>query len=679
MAVLALATGTAPLAAGPAAAAPPAAAPAPDPATSPEVAGADAGPGERVAPPAWPVDATVADGPAAGLAPDLPAATAAADGPTTASSAVPSPDVHLVGSGWGHSVGMSQHGAQSMALAGRDVGAILRHYYTGVELAPWPATAQDGAEVAVNLFERRSVDPTRVDVRALSRGGGAPTTAVRLRVGDRTVVVPDDAAGVRLVVRDGSVVVLRHGGEVARGPRATMTPDAPAGADPAVLSLPQLTAGGPRLRGSFAWGRLEVSVSPRGGGRLEPVLHQSLEHYLDGLAEVPASWAPAALEAQAVAGRTYVAGFLGADPGRADCRCHVGATPAWQNYAGYEREAESQRYGDRWRRAVDATRGQVVTSGGRLAATYYSSSHGGRSEASEDSWAYSAALPHLRSIDDPWSLSDANPLRRWEATLSGADVARLVGLASLDGLVVLDRTAGGSPRTLRASGLDAAGQRAVVDFRGRRGAGIALRTDVPLRSVTPSSMSWLTRIPSTQVRSLRVGRFGDDDGSVHAAAVERLAAAGLTSGCSAGDPTLFCPQGPVTRGQLATMLVRALHLPLAPPAARRFSDSAASPHGDAAEVLAARGLADGFGDGTFRPGSSVTRAQAATLLARALSLPAVAPDGRFSDVVGSVHGAGIAALASAGLTTGCRADAYCPEGTLTRGQAASLLVRARLA
>ena len=40
----------------------------------------------------------------------------------------------FVGRGFGHSVGMSQWGAQGMALGGTNYEQILKHYYTGIEL-----------------------------------------------------------------------------------------------------------------------------------------------------------------------------------------------------------------------------------------------------------------------------------------------------------------------------------------------------------------------------------------------------------------------------------------------------------------------------------------------------------------------------------------------------------------
>ena len=38
------------------------------------------------------------------------------------------------GSGYGHGIGMSQWGAQGMALGGANYEQILKHYYTGIQL-----------------------------------------------------------------------------------------------------------------------------------------------------------------------------------------------------------------------------------------------------------------------------------------------------------------------------------------------------------------------------------------------------------------------------------------------------------------------------------------------------------------------------------------------------------------
>jgi hypothetical protein len=50
-------------------------------------------------------------------------------------------------------------------------------------------------------------------------------------------------------------------------------------------------------------------------------------------------------------------------------------------------------------------------------------------------------------------------------------------------------------------------------------------------------------------------RFVDDEDSGFEAEIEALAAAGITAGCA---PDRFCPSDPVTRGQMAAFLHRAL-------------------------------------------------------------------------------------------------------------------------
>ncbi|VAV99277.1 hypothetical protein MNBD_ACTINO02-485, partial [hydrothermal vent metagenome] len=54
------------------------------------------------------------------------------------------------------------------------------------------------------------------------------------------------------------------------------------------------------------------------------------------------------------------------------------------------------------------------------------------------------------------------------------------------------------------------------------------------------------------------GTFNDDDGSIHESYIEAIAAAGITKGCNPPSNNRFCPDDPVTRGQMAAFLNRAL-------------------------------------------------------------------------------------------------------------------------
>ncbi|GGI02531.1 S-layer homology domain-containing protein [Egicoccus halophilus] len=103
------------------------------------------------------------------------------------------------------------------------------------------------------------------------------------------------------------------------------------------------------------------------------------------------------------------------------------------------------------------------------------------------------------------------------------------------------------------------------------------------------------------------------------AAIGALAGAGIVAGTTA---TTFVPDGAVTRGQLATLLVRAdgrvfgRQRPLGP----TFPDTRGSTHEDAVRRLVGTGVTQGYADGSYRPGASMTRGQLATFLVRWLDL-----------------------------------------------------------
>ena len=149
-----------------------------------------------------------------------------------------------------------------------------------------------------------------------------------------------------------------------------------------------------------------------------------------------------------------------------------------------------------------------------------------------------------------------------------------------------------------------------------------------------------------------------------------LYASGITSGCS---PTLFCPDDSVTRGQMAAFLDRALHLP--PTTKDYFTDHESSMFEASINRLAAARITTGCTATTFCPTATVKRDQMASFLARAFALPATATD-FFTDDAGSIHEVNINRLAASGITTGCSATKYCPSAEVTRGQMAAFLHRA---
>ncbi len=168
-------------------------------------------------------------------------------------------------------------------------------------------------------------------------------------------------------------------------------------------------------------------------------------------------------------------------------------------------------------------------------------------------------------------------------------------------------------------------------------------------------------------------------GNVFAADITWLAAEGITRGCNPPVDDRFCPDDPVTRGQMAAFLVRALDL--TNPGTVEFTDDNGSVFESAIEALGAAGITRGCNPPTndrFCPDAIVTRAEMAAFLTRALDLATRAGD-PFSDDDGSIFEADIEKLAAAAVTRGCNPPAdslFCPNDPVSRGQMAAFLHRA---
>ena len=106
--------------------------------------------------------------------------------------------------------------------------------------------------------------------------------------------------------------------------------------------------------------------------------------------------------------------------------------------------------------------------------------------------------------------------------------------------------------------------------------------------------------------------------------VERLAELEVTRGCDTA-PARFCPYDRVTRGQMASFLKRAFDLPEG--LSSGFTDIAGSSHAEAIDAVAAAGITRGclVFPSRYCPNANTSKGQMATLLARALNLVPRAP------------------------------------------------------
>ena len=164
--------------------------------------------------------------------------------------------------------------------------------------------------------------------------------------------------------------------------------------------------------------------------------------------------------------------------------------------------------------------------------------------------------------------------------------------------------------------------------------------------------------------------FTDADASIFSTDIHWAWTNGVTVGCAA---SMYCPAAPVTRAQMASFLVRTLGLPHSD--IDRFVDDTGSQHERDINALAAAGITTGCDADKYCPDQSVTRAQMAAFLTRALHLPQTTTD-RFTDDTGNIHESSINALAAAGITSGCGTNLYCPSASVSRGEMAAFLHRA---
>ena len=168
------------------------------------------------------------------------------------------------------------------------------------------------------------------------------------------------------------------------------------------------------------------------------------------------------------------------------------------------------------------------------------------------------------------------------------------------------------------------------------------------------------------------GTFIDDDGNTHEANIEAIVAEGITFGCDPVGPR-YCPNDSVSRAQMASFLARALDLPAT--ATDWFTDDDGNTHEANINKVAEAGITLGCGGALYCPSESVSRAQMASFLARALGLPDSGTDW-FTDDDGNTHEANINKVAEAGITLGCGGALYCPIDSVSRAQMASFLARA---
>ncbi len=279
----------------------------------------------------------------------------------------------VTGHGWGHGVGMSQYGAYGYAQHGFPYTKIVEHYFPGTTLGPAPVSkvrvllASGLSTLKITSADDFTVKDANGNSHTITAGTYAITPKLKLKV--------DNAVRAKALA----------------GP-LTFQPG------PSPLEL-----GSRHYRGA-----LQVDVV---GGKLRVIDVVGLEQYLYGVvpSEMPYTWAPEALKAQAVVARSYALASRrsGAFDLYPDTRDQV--------YLGVDHEKPSTNA------AVDATAGTVVLYNGEVAKTYFYSTSGGRTASAQDVWG--SSVPYLVSVPDPYD--NISPYHNWgPMTFNGTKFAR---------------------------------------------------------------------------------------------------------------------------------------------------------------------------------------------------------------------------------------------------------------
>jgi stage II sporulation protein D len=302
----------------------------------------------------------------------------------------------VTGHGWGHGLGMSQWGAYGYAKHGWTYERILAHYYTGTTLGPAPVST-----VRVLLAQKQKVTLTSTDPWNVTDSTGA-----------KTALDPGALTLKQKLVVDGKPLL---------GPLT-------------FVGKTPLTVDGKPFRG-----RLVVTAD---GKRVQVVDVVALENYLKGVvpSEMPFNWSAEALEAQAVAARSYALANLTKNRDfdlYGDTRDQV--------YGGVDAEQPSSSA------AIAVTKGQVVLYKGKVADTLFFSTSGGRTASALE--ATGVAVPYLVSVPDPYD--SLSPVHDWGPMLfDGARVAAQLKLpGSLSDLSAANGVSGRA-RTVTAVGAD---------------------------------------------------------------------------------------------------------------------------------------------------------------------------------------------------------------------------------
>ncbi len=374
------------------------------------------------------------------------------------------------GSGYGHGVGLSQMGARSMALAGQSSELIIKYFYKDVAIEQKDdskilrvnighllasakiSTATKGSQLQIIQGEAgsESVLPVSSLADSISFSIIGSTVSPRVTLGKTTQVLTRSRtftirwAGTRYLEGPDTLISVSHSGVTQK----------------------------------LRYGQIQVkAVKSPAGYRIEMTNSVRLaDEYLWGISEMPSFWPVAALEAQAIASRTYALSKAGIF--RSACDCDLYGSISDQTFLGYAKEIE-KKYGVIWKDIVTRTTGLTITQAGLPITAYFSSSSGGKTELAINAWGSSKAYTQI--VDDPGSLDlILNPrFVTWNREVPQSVIAAAFLLPDVVSLEIL--------------GVNESGTVAQIQATSSTGVQVALRGET-FRSRTKIPSAWFSLV-----------------------------------------------------------------------------------------------------------------------------------------------------------------------------------------
>ncbi len=346
------------------------------------------------------------------------------------------------GHGNGHGHGLSQYGARGAARRGLTSAQILAFFYPGTTL-----TTLSQPTIRVRITD--DAGATTVGVPAgqtitLKWAGGSQSTnsahASKLRL--------IAAAGGKLQAQYFTSAWVNWGGVLP----ATADFSSSAG----ILRLYQ-SSGSTDYRGT-------VGAAISSGTRIT-VNRLPLDSYTEGVVprEMPSSWEPAAVQAQAVAARSYARYAVEHSGSAAYDICDSTNCQVYGGKAHYAANG-SLAYGE------ETTSNTAVSQTANRVATYQGATIFAQFSASDGGWLVGGGQPYLVTKADPYEQYADDPYLNWQRTVSIASVAAYYHLSRITQITITQRDGhgqwGGRVLTATVAGVNSAGTATSVATTG---------------------------------------------------------------------------------------------------------------------------------------------------------------------------------------------------------------------